>query len=126
MKKRITVLTNDPGNPKFYLTISGIVEQFARILPKRVSLIGDKGQDLNETVKIIPEKKYPFTIVHIRKSESSNFDVTLQKMESSDSGYTLFVKNLKKEKGYYNEQIELLTDSTVKPKLTIHVNGLIQ
>lgn len=119
-------MTNDPGNPKIFLTVSGEVEKFATIQPRRVSLYGELGEDLKKSVRIIPEKRFPFSIVDVLKPDTSNFEVTIEKTDQATGEYILFVQNTKKEKGYYNEKIELITDSKVKTKLTIHVDALIR
>ena len=119
-------MTNDPANPKIFLTVSGEVEKFATIEPKRVSLFGEPGEDLKKSVRIIPEKRFPFSIIDIQKPDTSNFEVKMEKTDQTTDEYTLFVQNTKKDKGYYNEKIQLITDSKVKPKLTIHVDGLIR
>ena len=126
LKKKITVLTNDPGNPKLFLTVSGEVEKFATIQPKKVNLIGDLGENLSKSVIITPEKRFPFSIVDIQKPDNSNIEVKIEKTDKATGEYTLFVQNMKKDQGHYNEKIELITDSMVKPKLTISVNGLIR
>ena len=127
LKKKITVLTNDKMNPKIYLTISGNVEKFVTIMPKRISLVGVEGQELQTIVKIIPEEKYPFKILDILAVEKSNISYQLKEINTSDrTEYAIEIKNLKKDKGYYNEVIELVTDSKIKPKIKLNINGLIR
>jgi len=114
-------------NPKIYLTISGNVEKFVTIMPKRISLVGVEGQELQTIVKIIPEEKYPFKILDILAVEKSNISYQLKEINTSDrTEYAIEIKNLKKDKGYYNEVIELVTDSKIKPKIKLNINGLIR
>jgi len=127
LKKKITVLTNDEMNPKIHLTIAGNVTKFVTIIPERISLVGIEGQELQMTAKIIPEEEYPFKILDILAVEKSNFSYQLKKINTSDkTEYEIEFKNLKKDKGYYNEEIELVTDSKIKPKITLNINGLIR
>jgi len=114
-------------NPKIHLTISGPVEKFVTIIPKRVRLVGVAGQELKTTVEIIPEEQYPFKIQEIRTVEDSNVSYQLKEKKNSDKiKYTIEIQNLKKDKGYYNEVIELVTDSKIKPKIRLNINGLIR
>ena len=127
MKKRITIFTNDPMNPKLYLTISGKVDKFASITPKRVSFIGVVGQNLRSKVTIIPEKKYPFTIKEVVSAEASNVRNELREIKTENGiKYVVFIENIKTDKGYYNEVLEIITDSDIRPKIRLHINGIIR
>ena len=109
------------------MTIAGNVTKFVTIIPKRTSLVGVEGQELQATVKIIPEEKYPFKILDILSIEKSNISYQLKKINTPDkTEYEIEIKNLKKDKGYYNEVIELVTDSKIKPKIKLHINGIIR
>ncbi|WDN88807.1 hypothetical protein BuS5_01775 [Desulfosarcina sp. BuS5] len=125
--KYITLYTNDNNRPEINLTISGKVERFAVIEPPRVMLAGFAGESVKAEVFIIPEKKYPFTIVETGAKNGKNFSFKLKEIKKSGrSGYKLLIKNLKKEKGRYHDYIYLETDSKIKPQIKISVYGNIK
>lgn len=120
------VKTNSVKHSALYLTITGKVEQFVDIVPKRVVLRGFSGDSIHATVKIIPKDKYPFTIKKVRSIHPKNIAFTLEKTKSSEKmEYALTVKNLKKTKGRYVDTIKLKTDSKIRPEIKIHVIGNI-
>ena len=124
LDKTISVLTNDERNREIKLTISGNILKFATIIPERVDLAGVEGEDLQTVVMIIPKKDYPFKILDILTVEKSNISYQLKEINTSDRiEYTIEIKNLKTDKGFYNEVIELITDSSVKPKIRLNING---
>jgi hypothetical protein len=126
LTKRITVKTNDPNKPSLYLTILGHVDKFVTIVPKRITLRGLAGNRILETVKVIPEKKYPFNIVGHNLRHGNNIRYEIEQVERSEGiEYVLTVENLKKEKGNYYNIISLKTDSKIQPLINIRVNGYI-
>jgi hypothetical protein len=124
----VTVFTNDEMNSTINLTITGNVERFVTIIPKKPLIAGVEGQNLQTIIKIIPEKKYPFKILDIIGNEKLNFSYNLEEvdMKSSQIEYILKIQNLMKNKGSYSEDITLKTDSILKPVIKIHVNGIIR
>lgn len=109
-----------------YLTISGNVEQFVDIIPKRAVLRGFAGNPIKAKVKIIPQDKYPFTIKKAKATNKKNITFTLAKTKSSEKmEYVLTVENLKKTKGRYIDTIKLKTDSKIRPEIKIYVIGNI-
>ena len=126
LTKTITVKTNTPGQPVFHLTVSGNVENFVTIVPKRVTLRGFFGDKIKSTVKIIPEKKYPFKISDVKAINGKYIHYTLEKNKSSEKmEYVLTVENLKNDKGRYFDTIKLTTDSKLRPEIKIYVYGYI-
>jgi len=108
------------------LTVSGQVENFVSISPKRVRLMGYVGQPLKTIVKIIPEKKYPFKILDTRASDQKNIRYTLEETQDlQGTGYVLSVENARKERGNYYALISLTTDSKIKPLIQISIYGNI-
>ena len=109
-----------------YLTISGNVEQFVEIVPKRVVLRGVASNPIKAKVKIIPKAKYPFTIKKAKASNTKNITFTLEKTKNAERmEYHLLVENLKKTKGRYADTIRLKTDSKIRPEIKIYVIGNI-
>ena len=84
------------------------------------------GVPINETVTIIPKKKYPFKILEARAQKGKHIRYQLREEKNSENMiYLLTVENLKKEKGNYYDRIELITDSRHKKKIMITVYGRI-
>lgn len=120
------VKTNAPNNQKIYLRIMGNVKNFVTIVPKRVTLRGFTDTPINATVKIIPEKEYPFKIAEVKAINGENIRFELEKINNSEkTEYVLTVENLKKDKGRYFDTIKLKTDSKIRPEIKIHVYGYI-
>jgi hypothetical protein len=108
------------------LTVSGQVEKFASISPKRVRLMGYVGQPLKTIVNIIPKKKYPFKIIGTQASDQKNIRYTLEETQDlQGTGYILSVENVRKEQGNYYALISLKTDSKIKPLIQISIYGNI-
>jgi hypothetical protein len=108
------------------LAISGDVEKFASIIPDRVRLSGYAENEIKATVKIIPEKKYPFTIKSSKAEKGEHIAFKLQENKKGDFiEYLVNIENTAKKQGRYFDTILLETDSSVKQTLTIKVFGNI-
>jgi len=59
-KRKTGVHTSDKKHPKLNFIIQGKVDKFVTITPNRVSLSGYVGEDIKQSIKIIPEKKISF------------------------------------------------------------------
>ena len=126
LKKNITIQTNDKKRPNINLTITGEVKKFATIRPQRITLYGPVGEQLQASVKIIPEKKYSFRILEALAIKGNNISCNLEEIkESGEYTYLLTVKNLKKDAGRYSDTIALKTTSKILPKINISVYGSI-
>lgn len=126
MRKAIRVMTTDPKKPVTQLTISGAVKNFATITPKNIRLYGKVGEPVKETVRIVPEESYPFKILETKAQigRDIRYELTSEK-QAPGGAYLLTVENLKQETGRYYDTIFLVTDSRVKPKISIQVYGKI-
>ena len=126
MHKAIRVMTTDPKKPVTQLTISGSVKNFATITPKNIRLYGKVGEPVKETVWIVPEESYPFKILETKAQigRDIRYELTSEK-QAPGGAYLLTVENLKQETGRYYDTIFLVTDSRVKPKISIQVYGKI-
>ena len=124
IRKHATLFTNDEKNPRLKLTISGSVDKFVTIRPKRVKLRGVVGEAIKRKVTITPEKKYPFKIVNVRAKDGKEIHFELSE-EKNEKGpfYALLIENKRLEKGRYFDMITLETDSHIQPKLSIRVYG---
>lgn len=120
------VKTNAPNNQTIYLRIMGNVKNFVTIVPKRVTLRGFTDSPITATVKIIPEKEYPFKIAEVKAIDGKNIHLDLKKNNGPEKEeYVLTVENLKKDKGRYFDTIKLTTDSKIRPEIKIHVYGYV-
>ena len=126
LKKNIRVETSDKDKPQFNLTVMGKVEKFVTLSPKRVRLTGKPGTLIRMTVRIVPEKKYPFKIVSHNARDGKYIKYALTEVEGANGKeYRLVVENLKDEKGRYHDVIYFKTDSKIRPELNIRVYGNI-
>jgi hypothetical protein len=126
LRKTIQVMTTDPQKPVTQLTISGPVKNFATITPSNVRLYGKVGEPVKETVRIVPENSYPFKILETKAQIGRDIRYELTSVQQAPGGaYLLTVENLKQETGRYYDTIFLVTDSRVKPKISIQVYGKI-
>jgi hypothetical protein len=119
-------VTTDPQKPVTQLTISGSVKNFATITPKNIRLYGKVGEPVKKTVRIVPEESYPFKILETKAQigRDIRYELTSEK-QSPGGAYLLTVENMKQETGRYYDTIFLVTDSHVKPKISIQVYGKI-
>lgn len=107
-------------------TISGNVEKFVTINPKRVFLRGFAGTLIKRTVTIQPAEKYSFKIIKAKAINGEFISYILEEdNKAKRKNYFLTVENLKMEKGRYTDMIELETDSKIQPKIKIGVYGNI-
>ena len=120
------VQTNDEKRKKVTLVVSGTVEKFVSIFPKRVNLRGKIGTEIKRSVKITPEKKYPFKITGLRAEKGDFIEYRLEESrKSEETFYILRIKNKKTTKGGYHDSIYLKTDSKIQPEIKISIYGNI-
>jgi hypothetical protein len=118
------VYCNDPRRQQFSLVMLGTVERFASIEPNFAKLFGRAGADIHATIRIIPEDRYRFRILGPMEKQTNNVHYLLSRLDNPGrQGYLLTVKNVRKEKGRYFEQIVLKTDSPIKPQIKIKIYG---
>jgi len=126
VNKRTRVETNDPDHATITLTITGPIEEFAKIEPERAVLTGAAGEDIKTEIRITPNKKSPFKITGVKAKEGKSIRLDLKEAKTEDGAYILTVTNLRKEAAKYNDKIYLTTDNTAKPELSIYVAGEIK
>lgn len=128
LKKKFTVFTNDPKKPRTTLIVGGKVKEYVRISPEFVSLAGDVGQPLRQTVKVMPYEAFPFKVkgVSARDGQYLRFELKPLQQKKGPQGYQLVVQNTRSVAGNYNDTITIQTDSKVKPELHIPVYGRIK
>ena len=89
-------------------------------------LSGSVGNKIAASVRIIPEKKYPFKIISTKtkRGKNINYNLSTESKHETDE-YLLRIENLKKEKGRYHDIIYLKTDSSLQPEIRIIIVGNI-
>jgi hypothetical protein len=126
MNKKITVVSNDPKRPQLLLTVAGAVEVFATIHPQRVILRGSKGQTMRQELVVTPRTEYPFKITGINAKNGINIQYEMRTQETPEGpAYIIVVENTKTSPGRYYDTLLLSTDSELKPKIPVHVYGMI-
>jgi len=126
IRENARIQTNDKTRPGLSVTVTGFVEKFADIRPKRILLSGTAEKPIKGQVTVIPKAKYPFKILSARARQGKyiKFDLTKDK-RSNAMGYVLTVENLKKENGRYADVIFLKTNNKLRPEIPIYVIGNI-
>ena len=123
--RNITVNTNDPERQRIDLTFSGEVDVFALIDPKSLLLKGKEGETVQGQVTIVPNLKYPFTVIESMADPELAEKVSFT-LDNREGIYILTVKNLMKEPGQYRGNIHLKTDNDGWPEISIFVVGQLQ
>jgi hypothetical protein len=127
LNKNADVYTNE-SNPSLHtLAITGQVDNFVTISPNYVRLQGFEGEPIKESVRIIPEEKYPFKVLNVKAQNGENIGFQLQEVkESNTTQYLLTVENRKNDQGRYVDSIILETDSSIRPELDVRVFGYVR
>ncbi len=124
LHKTIKVYTNDPKNKIIELKLSGKVDKFVTIKPNKVKLSGRIGENISQTVTIIPETKEPFKILKATAMKGIDFSYSLKEVTvKGKRAYELTVTNVKKTPGRYYDKMVILTDRTEHKPLDIIVIG---
>ncbi|HEU19356.1 MAG TPA: hypothetical protein ENO00_08300 [Deltaproteobacteria bacterium] len=122
--KSVTVHTNDQNKPSQLIRISGTIEEFVLIEPKRVRLVGHVETPLQETITIVPTASYPFTVTGIRLRKGEHVGAKLR-FKPDGQGYEVEVVNRRRTVGRYYDVVILTTDSTIQRELNINIYGQI-
>ena len=127
VQKTIKVKTDDPTAPELSLTITGPVDKIYTLSPDNVRLQGVLGQEITQTVTLIPEKGHPFSVkgVTAKRGKSIRFRFTEVK-DPEGARYEIVVENTRQEPGPYFDTLFVQTDSTTKPEIKIPVYGSIR
>ena len=127
LRKRFKVTTNDPKNPHTDLTVFGQVRGFVSVSPGFIRLMGASGQSIRASVKVLPEKDFPFVIKEVKAKEGDNirFDLKPLGKDPAKQGYELLVWNTRSEEGAYRDFVMIETDLKEKPSIRIPVSGRI-
>jgi hypothetical protein len=124
LTKKVTVQTNDPKKPIAYFTIQGQVEKIATITPARILLKGPAGFPIKGTARIVPEKKYPFSLSEITDAKGENIQYSIEKLKANPTDeYLVTVVNTQGKKGRYYETLRIPTDLDKVPEIKIWIYG---
>jgi hypothetical protein len=125
--KMVAVRSNDKNKPEFNLVISGDVTPFADITPTEAKLTGNVGQKIKQAVTITPTSENRFKILEVKAEKGDNIRYELIEMNRPEGiKYQLTIYNVKKEKGWYMDNIYLKTSSKRSPVLKVRVLGFIR
>jgi hypothetical protein len=127
LTKRFRVFTNDPKQAQAVLTVTGKVTGYVEVSPERVNLMGHVGEKIEQTVRIIPKKEYPFTIKQAKPRTGQNIRLDLKPLgkNPSQSGYLLTIASTKETPGSFGDYVVIETDLKEKPTFGIPVIGHI-
>jgi len=127
LKKKVTVLTDDPENEQIPLTITGRILAVYTLTPKSVKLTGVVGETLQETIRLVPSRDYPFTVTEVtaKRGDKIRFRIE-EKKDANPLEYELTVENTATEPGVYFDTLALKTDSEITPEISISVVGKIK
>jgi len=91
-----------------------------------VKLEGTVGEEIKRTITITANEKYPFKIINARVKVGKDISYELKEVKNSGGGkYSLSVKNLKTQRGRYDDLIYLKTDKHPLPEIMVRVQGNI-
>jgi hypothetical protein len=127
IRESVRIQTNDPNRQWLGVAITGMVEKFVEIRPERIILSGPGGQPLFAEVEIIPRKEYPFTIREVEVASGQFIKYEMNKIYAEEQNrYMIRVENTRVEKGRYVDSLNVRTDSDIRPKIHIHIIGIIR
>lgn len=123
---KVRVETSDPEQAIMDLSVQGHVDPVMHIEPKRVTLEGNAGENIESEVIITSDPRHHFEITSAT-SKKDKVSYSLKKLKDTESSkYLLTITNLSREKGKYRDYVYLETDSDVRPGISIMVKGDIR
>ena len=112
--------------PSVNVYVSGKVDSFAEISPRRITLAGRSGKSIRTSVTILPRPEFPFRIVGVQAQKGKHIDFQLKENPAAAlGGYVLMVENRREQPGRFWDRIDLKTDSSIQPLIHIPVYGNI-
>lgn len=124
--KSAQVLTNDPKRRELVIGIKGTIWVPILQSPRRASLVGVVGEDIETTVSFRSQKEAPLALaVASFAPPADEVDVELRETEKGRS-YELKIKNKIQEEARYQGRIKIETNYPEKPILMIPYNGWIK
>ena len=119
--------TSDPNMPQLTLEMAGVVEKVYRITPRVGNLTGKATDNIQTTILILPEERYPFNVLGAKAKKGRDIAYAIKEIEQNGrKGFALTIKSIRKDKGLFSDKIYLRTDSNVVPEISIGVFGKIE
>jgi len=104
-----------------------MVDRVYTLSSRKVKLVGPLGEKLSQTVTLVPEEKYPFSVTKLHAKRGSNIRFQLAEVTEADkSRFEVTIENTRDEIGPYFDTVYLTTDSQYIAQITINVFGNIQ
>ncbi len=126
ISEAVSIYTNDKKNRRLTVTVTGLVEKAAEIIPPRAILNGPAGKPLVTQIRIIPTERFPLKIVNTRTKDGKFIRFRLEEIkEPGKPLYLLTVENIRLEKGRYSDVIYLETENKAIPPIQIYIIGNI-
>ena len=127
IREGVRIRTNDPERPILGVAVTGFVDEFAQISKKHIRLSGSVSDLLSGQIIITPQKEYPFKIVDAKARDGRNISFSIkEEVKDGNFRYVLTVDNIRKEKGNYNDVINIFTSSELRRNIAIYVLGIIR
>ena len=126
MVKKILVKTDDPQNKKFYLKISGKVQERVKISPRTVNLSGAPGQTLSDVVTIEPVQGDKLNILDMKLQLNRQIKAELIKPGQGQKQWQVRVSCFSDRSTNTYDLITLTTDDPNKPRLKIRVYAIFE
>jgi hypothetical protein len=130
LQKQITVVCNDPANPRSVLNIKVDYYPLYEVSPAYFSLTLRKGQSTNLTARISRSDGKPFSITKVQPSQATSANWLQAKAEpdvKSTNGGALININVKPEGGprYFSDVVHGYTDESQQAAFSVTVYGRV-
>ena len=121
--KTITVFSNDPENPKYYLKIMGVVESEIEAKPTLISLYNVKREDTEREIEI-SSNKLPKLELKEQSSDLEFISATTERIDDKKVKLKIKVMGSKAPKNTtsFRGQVVIKTNGTKVPEISIPVH----
>ncbi len=123
--KTARVTTNDPIHSQITIGMKGKIWVPIEMNPRYAGLMGIVGDSIEAVVLLRAQKKDPLKLTVTSVSIPEKITVELVEVEK-DQSYQVKIKNKVDEQAVYNGQVQLSTNYSEKPQVSIRVNGNIR
>jgi len=104
-----------------------MVDRVYTLSSRKVKLVGLLGEKLSQTVTLVPEENYPFSVTKLRAKRGKNIRFQLAEVTEADKRrFEVTIENTRDDIGPYFDTVYLTTDSEYVSEITINVFGNIQ
>ncbi len=103
------------------------VREFAALHPYRLWLQGTAGDSIEETVIVVPNDAYPFSIREILTRKGVWIETAVRETEHEGRrAFAIDVRNTRNKPGPYQDVLFVQTDHPERPEFRIRVEGRIE